>query len=105
MKEITNDNFKTVLEENPLLAVDFWASWCKPCKNLAPVIESLAEEYEDIITFAKCNIEDADEIADEFKIQSIPTIIFFKNGQSVDKISGAVPKATIKEACDKLLNK
>lgn len=101
--EITNSNFKTIREENPLLVVDFWAEWCGPCKSLALVFEELSKEYEGKITFAKCNAEYADEIADEMHIRNVPTIIFFKNNEEVDKIVGAVSKTILKEKCENLL--
>ena len=85
------------------LVVDFWATWCGPCRMIAPVIEELAKEYDGRIVVGKCDVEENDDIAMEFGIRNIPTILFFKNGQVVDKMVGAASKAKIQEKFEALL--
>ena len=79
------------------LVVDFWATWCGPCRMIAPIVAELAEEYDGKIVVGKCDVEENDERAAEFGIRNIPTILFFKNGEIVDKLVGAVSKAKIEE--------
>ena len=101
--QITNENFESVKNGSLPLVIDFWATWCGPCRMISPIISELAEEYDGRITVAKCDVEEADDVAMEFGIRNIPTIIFFKNGEIVDKVVGAVPKAKLKEKFDALL--
>ena len=100
---ITSENFETLKNGGQPLVVDFWATWCGPCRMLAPVISELAEEYAGKITVGKCDVEENEDLAVEFGIRNIPTILFFKNGQVADKIVGAQPKAKLKEKFDALL--
>ncbi len=89
---VTDSEFKDkVLGSDKLVVVDFWAEWCVPCKMIAPIIEQLADEYPDVL-FAKMDVDANPETATEYGIMSIPTVGFFKNGQLVDQIVGAVPK-------------
>lgn len=101
--QITNENFESVKSGNLPLVVDFWATWCGPRRMIAPIISELATEYEGRVTVAKCDVEEADDVAMEFGIRNIPTIIFFKNGEIVDKVIGAVSKAVLKEKFEALL--
>ena len=94
-KIATNTNFDGLLEEGKLVIVDFWATWCGPCRMLSPLLDEVEEEMADKITVVKVNVDDADEIAMRFRIMSIPTLLFFKNGQLVDKTVGAMPKSTL----------
>ena len=96
--KITNENFESFKNGNLPLVVDFWATWCGPCKAIAPIIGELAEEYD-----GKRDVEEADDIAMEFGIRNIPTILFFKNGQVVDKFVGATTKAKLQEKFEALL--
>lgn len=101
--KITNENFESFKNGNLPLVVDFWATWCGPCKAIAPIIGELAEEYDGKLVVGKCDVEEADEIAMEFGIRNIPTILFFKNGQVVDKFVGATTKAKLQEKFEALL--
>ena len=83
--------------------MDFWATWCGPCRMVGPVISELAKEYDGKITVGKCDVEENEDLAVEFGIRNIPTILFFKNGQVVDKLVGAQSKAKLQEKFDALL--
>lgn len=96
--QITNENFDSYLNGELPLMVDFWATWCGPCRAIAPSVAELAKEYDGKIVVGKCNVEEADEIATRYKIMSIPTLLFFKGGQKLDvKVVGGVPKSMIEE--------
>ncbi|MBQ9195373.1 MAG: thioredoxin [Bacteroidales bacterium] len=95
--QITNENFESLKNGNLPLVVDFWATWCGPCRMLSPILDELEEEMASQITVVKVNVDDADEIAAQYRIMSIPTLLFFKNGQQVDKTVGAMPKPTLAE--------
>ncbi len=101
--KITNENFESFKNGNLPLVVDFWATWCGPCKAIAPIVGELAEEYDGKVVVGKCDVEEADEIAMHFGIRNIPTILFIKNGEVVDKFVGATTKAKLKEKFDALL--
>ena len=92
---LTDSNFKNELSKYPILLIDFWAPWCGPCKMISPIIEQLAREYTGKVVFGKVNIDENRMITQSFGIQSIPTMIIFKNGKAVDIIVGAIPKAQL----------
>ena len=92
---VTNTNFAEMLAGEKPVLVDFWATWCGPCRILSPTVDEIADEYADRITVAKCNVHDAEEIAMQYRIMSIPTLLFFKNGEVVDKRVGVVSKDEI----------
>ena len=91
----TNTNFDGLLESEKLVIVDFWATWCGPCRMLSPLLDEVEEERADRITVVKVNVDDADEIAMRYRIMSIPTLVFVKNGQMVDRTVGAMPKSAL----------
>ena len=100
---ITNENFASLKSGNLPLVVDFWATWCGPCRMVSPIISELAQTFDGKIVVGKCDVEENDELAAEFGIRNIPTILFFKNGEVVDKMVGAQPKAKIEEKFQALL--
>ncbi|MDF7821749.1 thioredoxin [Runella sp. MFBS21] len=96
--EITDANFAEVVEnsDKPVL-VDFWAEWCGPCRMVGPVVEKIAEAYEGQAVVGKVDVDMNPETAMKFGIRSIPTLLFFKNGQLVDRVVGAVPQVTLED--------
>ena len=100
---ITKENFASLKAGNLPLVVDFWATWCGPCRMIAPMIEELAADFDGQIVVGKCDVEENDDLAAEFGIRNIPTILFFKNGEIVDKLIGAQPKAKLEEKFKALL--
>ena len=100
---ITSENFESLKNGEQPLVVDFWATWCGPCRMVGPVISELAQEYDGRIVVGKCDVEENEDIAMEYNIRNIPTILFFKGAQVVDKIVGAQSKARIQEKFDALL--
>ena len=93
----TKDDFDTILQENQFVLVDFWATWCGPCKKIAPDVEALAEKYKDQVIIGKCDVDDNDELTGRFGVRNIPTVLFIKNGEVHDKTVGAVTKAQLEE--------
>ena len=91
-KVATNSNFQELLQDSKLVVVDFWATWCGPCRMLSPILDEVEEEMAGKMEVVKVNVDDADEVAAQYRIMSIPTLLFFKNGQIVDKTVGAMPK-------------
>ena len=91
-KVATNNTFDELIQSDKLVIADFWATWCGPCRMLTPILDEVEEEMSDKIQVVKVNVDDADEVAAQFRIMSIPTLLFFKNGQVVDKTVGAMPK-------------
>ena len=86
---ISRENFESLKSGDKPLVVDFWATWCGPCRMIAPIISKLAEKYEGKVVVGKCDVEDNEELAVEYGIRNIPTILFFKGGVIVDKLVGA----------------
>ena len=100
---ITKENFASLKNGNLPLVVDFWATWCGPCRMVAPIIEELAKKYDGKIVVGKCDVEESEELAAEFGVRNIPTILFFKNGEVVDKLIGAQSKGRFEEKFEALL--
>jgi thioredoxin 1 len=92
-----------VLKADGLVMVDFWAIWCGPCRMIAPTVEEIAKEYSGKLKVCKLNTDENPDIASRYKIMGIPTLMFFKNGEKVDQIVGAVPKPQLKAKIDQLL--
>ncbi|MBR0286679.1 MAG: thioredoxin [Bacteroidales bacterium] len=91
----TNATFDELIQSEKLVIADFWATWCGPCRMIAPILDELEQEMADQIEVVKVNVDDADEIAAQFRIMSIPTLLFFKDGKVVDKTVGAMPKPVL----------
>lgn len=102
--EITDSNFDEVVTkaDKPVL-VDFWAEWCGPCRMVGPVVEEIAKEYEGKAIVGKVNVDENPDISVKFGIRNIPALLFFKNGEIVDKQIGAVPKSALVEKLEKQL--
>ena len=92
---ISSENFENLKNGDMPLVVDFWATWCGPCRLIAPIIAKLAEKYDGKIVVGKCDVEDNEDLASEFGIRNIPTVLFFKGGQVVDKLVGAQGEAVL----------
>jgi len=101
--EITDATFDKVVSEQPNVVVDCWAPWCGPCRMVAPVIEELAKDYAGKVTFAKLNVDQNQAVSMRYRIQSIPTMLFFKGGKLVDQKLGAMPKAMLQPIVEKHL--
>ena len=100
---ITSENFESLKNGEQPLVVDFWATWCGPCKKIAPDVEALAEEYKDQVIIGKCDVDDNDELTGKFGVRNIPTVLFIKDGEVKDKTVGAVTKAQLEEKIKALL--
>lgn len=92
-----------VIKARGLVMVDFWADWCAPCRMIAPTVEELAKEYAGSVKFAKLNTDENPEIASEYKIMGIPTLMFFRDGRKIEQIVGVIPKKQLKAVIDSLL--
>ncbi len=101
---LTDSNFKEVVLDSKLpVLVDFWATWCGPCRMVAPIVEELAKEYEGRAVVAKCNVDEAQETPVNYGIRNIPTLLFFKNGELKDKMVGSNTKDAIEAKLKALL--
>ena len=103
VKHVKTAEFDAMMEEAPLAMVDFWASWCGPCRMLGPVMEELAAQYEGKALVAKVNVDEEPELARRFGVMNIPTVVFLKNGREFDRKVGAFPPAVFTEVLDKAL--
>ncbi|MDJ0649877.1 MAG: thioredoxin [Xenococcaceae cyanobacterium MO_188.B19] len=101
---VTDSSFQgDVLESDVPVLVDFWAPWCGPCRMVAPVVEEIAEQYEGQVKVVKLNTDENPQVASQYGIRSIPTLMIFKGGQRVDMVVGAVPKTTLANTLEKYL--
>jgi thioredoxin 1 len=100
---VTDANFEELINGSKPVVVDFWAEWCGPCRMIAPFVEELAEEYEEKVFIGKLNVDENEEVTARFGIRSVPTLLFFKNGELTDKLVGAAFKNTIEEKIKALL--
>lgn len=101
--KVSQENFQELLKGDKPLVLDFWATWCGPCRKIGPDIEALAEEYADKVNVAKCDVEENEDIAAQYGVRNIPTVLFIKNGEVVDKQVGAAPKSVFEEKLKALL--
>ena len=99
----TNTTFDELLQDEKLVIVDFWAVWCGPCRMIGPILDEISEEMADTVTVVKCNVDDCEDIAMRYRIMNIPTLLFFRNGEIIDRHVGAVPKAALVEKINSLL--
>jgi len=101
--EITEQNFESLVAGGTPVVIDFWATWCGPCRRLAPVIEELAGQYEGKVAIGKCDIEENTDLTDKFGIMNVPTVIFLKGGQEVDRLVGVAAKNVYEEKINAML--
>jgi len=100
---VTNDNLKGLMESGKPLVIDFWAEWCGPCRTIAPIVEELAAEYEGRVAVGKCDVDENNAVATQFGIRNIPTILFIKGGEVVDRQVGVCPKSVLADKIAALL--
>lgn len=100
---ITDSNFSELLSQGTPMVVDFWATWCGPCRMISPIIDELAQEYDGKVIIAKCNVDECSDVPMKYSIRNIPTLLFFKNGELVDRSVGAVSKSDIVAKIEGLL--
>ncbi len=100
---MNDSNIAEILSSDKPVMIDFWATWCGPCRALAPTIEEIASEYEGKAVIGKCNVDESSDTPMKYGIRNIPTLLFFKGGQLVDRLVGAVPKSEITSKLDALL--
>ena len=103
MQVVTDTNFSEILASSKVVVVDFWAPWCGPCRMLSPIVDDVAGQFAGRIAVAKCNVDDEEDIAAQFGIRSIPTVLFFKDREVADKCIGLVSKAEIESKINNLL--
>ena len=101
--EITSQNFADLTSQGKPVVLDFWATWCGPCKRLGPIIGEIAAEYEGKAIVGKCDIEENEELTDKFGIMNVPTVVFLKDGKEVDRVVGLAMKNVYEEKINALL--
>jgi len=100
---ITNSNYEEIIAGDKPVVIDFWAEWCGPCRMIGPIIEELAEEYKDKVVIGKCDVDENNDVAAKYSVRNIPTIIFLKNGEIIDKQVGYAGKDALIEKINKIL--
>ena len=101
--EITSQNFEEVKQQGQPVLIDFWATWCGPCKRLGPIIEELAAEYDGKAIVGKCDIEENDDLTEQFGIMNVPTVVFLKDGKEIDRVVGLAMKNVYQDKLNALL--
>lgn len=102
--QFTDENVNEIIESGKPVVIDFWATWCGPCVRMAPIIDELAAEYEGSVVVGKYNVEEEGDLSATYRITSLPTILFFKDGKKTDiRLAGSQTKANLKDAIEKLL--
>ena len=101
--EFTDSNFSELMATDKPVVIDFWATWCGPCRMVGPIIEELAGEYDGRVVIGKCDVDENSDLPEQCGIRNIPTVMFFKNGQLVDKQVGSAPKPTYVAKIEALL--
>ena len=102
--DVNDSNFDEVVSSSKTpVVIDFWAPWCGPCRMLSPIVDEMAVKYDGQITVGKCNVDDASEVPAKYGIRNIPTLLFFKNGELVDRTTGALMKAELEEKIKSVL--
>ena len=102
-KVASNTNFDGLLQDSKLVIVDFWATWCGPCRMMSPIVDKMAEKFEGRVLVGKLNVDENPESCEAYGIMSIPTMLFFKNGELVDRHVGACPEAALEQQINSLL--
>ena len=102
-KVITENNIQEILATDKPVVIDFWAPWCSPCRVLGPTVDEVANEYVGRAVVAKCNVDDCEDLAAQYGIRNVPSLLFIKNGQVVDRTAGLVSKAEIAAKIDALV--
>lgn len=100
--EINNSNFEEITKSEKLVIIDFWATWCGPCRALSPIMDELSEEYKDEVIIGKCDTEENNDIAMQFGVRNIPMLVFLKNGEVVETLVGLQRKADLQKLIDTL---
>ena len=101
--EITDSNYKELINSGKPVVIDFWATWCGPCRMVGPIIEELAATYGEQAVIGKCDVDNNSDVTNEFGIRNIPTVIFFKDGKQVDKQVGSASKSVFEEKLKAIL--
>lgn len=100
----TDENVEEIIASGKPVIIDFWATWCSPCMAMGPIVDELAAEYDGQVVIGKYNVDEESDLSTKYRIMSIPTFLFFKNGQKVDiRLAGSQPKATLEEKIKELL--
>ena len=102
LSQITDENYKEILKSDKLVIIDVYATWCKPCSVIAPILDKLSDEYSEKVLIGKYNIEDEADLCDKYNILSIPTLLFFRNEEMIDKCIGSFVTSTIREKINNL---
>ena len=101
--QITNENYEALIADSKPLVIDFWAEWCGPCRTIAPLVEELAETYADKVNIGKCDVDSSDDVVAVYRVRNIPTLVFIKNGEVVDKHVGAISRNDLQAKIEALL--